>query len=157
HKFDPITTRDFYALSGYLKSSRHQHAFIDSPAAIAARAAELHRLKETVRSRVEASGPGNPFAASELPWDAPAERASGGDGSVVFEDFARPAFDGWSVSGDAFGTGPTRAGDWLIRCDTGAAHATKAAPGIAHSGLVADRLQGVLRSRTFVIEKRFLN
>ena len=29
HKFDPITSRDYYALAGFLKSSRHQQAFID--------------------------------------------------------------------------------------------------------------------------------
>ena len=31
HKFDPITTKDYYALAGYLVSSRHQQAFIDAP------------------------------------------------------------------------------------------------------------------------------
>ncbi len=31
HKFDAISTRDYYALSGFLKSSRYQHAVLDSP------------------------------------------------------------------------------------------------------------------------------
>ena len=31
HKFDPITAKDYYALAGYLVSSRHQQAFIDPP------------------------------------------------------------------------------------------------------------------------------
>jgi len=31
HKFDAITTRDYYALAGYLKSSRYQQAFLDPP------------------------------------------------------------------------------------------------------------------------------
>src|SRR5262249_9280284 len=31
HKFDPISTRDYYALCGYLQSSRYQRAFIDAP------------------------------------------------------------------------------------------------------------------------------
>src|SRR5262249_12638978 len=31
HKFDAISTRDYYALAGYLKSSRFQQAFIDPP------------------------------------------------------------------------------------------------------------------------------
>ena len=31
HKFDAITTRDYYALAGYLRSSRYQQAFIDPP------------------------------------------------------------------------------------------------------------------------------
>ena len=31
HKFDAISTKDYYALAGYLQSSRYQQAFIDSP------------------------------------------------------------------------------------------------------------------------------
>ena len=31
HKFDPITARDYYAMSGFLQSSRRQHAYIDPP------------------------------------------------------------------------------------------------------------------------------
>ncbi|HMO36574.1 MAG TPA: DUF1553 domain-containing protein, partial [Gemmatales bacterium] len=31
HKFDPITTRDYYALYGVIKSSRYQQAMIDDP------------------------------------------------------------------------------------------------------------------------------
>ncbi len=31
HKFDPISTRDYYALAGYLQSSRSQRAFLDHP------------------------------------------------------------------------------------------------------------------------------
>src|SRR5262249_55088086 len=115
HKFDPITTRDYYALSGYLKSSRHQHAFIDPEERLATPVAELRALKETLRSLVEASGAGSAFDAPGPRCDDPAELPPRRDRSIVFEDFARPAFDGWSVSGDAFGPRPTRAGDWLIR------------------------------------------
>jgi cytochrome c553 len=31
HKFDAIATKDYYALAGYLESSRYQRAFIDDP------------------------------------------------------------------------------------------------------------------------------
>ena len=31
HKFDPISTEDYYALVGYLQSSRREFAFIDPP------------------------------------------------------------------------------------------------------------------------------
>jgi cytochrome c553 len=50
HKFDPITTKDYYALYGYLQSSRHHHAFIDPPERFAVPVAELERLKEVIRS-----------------------------------------------------------------------------------------------------------
>jgi cytochrome c553/mono/diheme cytochrome c family protein len=45
HKFDPISTRDYYALAGYLQSSRLQHAAIDPPGPaeeIVRRLRELH-------------------------------------------------------------------------------------------------------------------
>jgi cytochrome c553 len=41
HKFDPITTKDYYALAGYLQSSRYQQAYIDSPDVFAPLLAEL--------------------------------------------------------------------------------------------------------------------
>ena len=44
HKFDPIASRDYYALAGYLRSSRFQQAFIDPP----------DRVGEPVRRLVEA-------------------------------------------------------------------------------------------------------
>jgi mono/diheme cytochrome c family protein len=112
HKFDPITTADYYALSGYLKSARHQHAFIDPPARLAARAAELRALKTSLWPRIEAASPGHGAAEAWAQGDA----ASSGDvgASIVFEDFAGPTYSGWSLTGDAFGSGPTQAGDWLI-------------------------------------------
>ncbi len=47
HKFDPISTKDYYALAGYLQSSRYQQAFIDSPESSAGPIAELKKLRET--------------------------------------------------------------------------------------------------------------
>src|SRR5262249_47026646 len=149
HKFDPITTADYYALSGYLKSSRHQHAFIDPPARSAAPAAALRALKRALWPLI--AGAAAPGGAPGAPW-VPAEPASAApeDGSIVFEDFGGADFAGWSVSGDAFGSGPTRPGDWLIHRDGATRRAALVAPGVAHSGLVAPALEGVLRSRTFV-------
>ncbi len=159
HKFDPIRTEDYYALAGYLQSSRHDHAFIDPPARIADRAAELRALKTALRPLIAASEQGNGL---EEAW--PQEEAAGsaarsgpGDEALVFEDFDGVDYSGWTVTGDAFGGGPTQAGDWLIRRDGTTRRAALVAPGVAHSGLVAQALQGVLRSRTFVIEKRYIH
>ena len=38
------------------------------------------------------------------------QSGAGDKGSVLFEDFNRPGFDGWFVSGDAFGAGLARRG-----------------------------------------------
>ena len=45
HKFDAITTNDYYALAGYLQSSRLQYAIINSEEEIAIPAAQLAKLK----------------------------------------------------------------------------------------------------------------
>ena len=72
----------------------------------------------------------------------------------VFEDFNGDSFGGWSVTGDAFGERPTRAGDVRLENSDNPGRMISVTPGQAHSGLVSTRLRGVLRSRTFTIEKR---
>ncbi len=46
HKFDPISTKDYYALAGYLQSSRYQQAFIDPIESIAPLVAELKQVHD---------------------------------------------------------------------------------------------------------------
>src|SRR6185437_12402995 len=60
HKFDPISTQDYYALAGYLRSSRFQLAFLDPPGRIDAKVAELESLKASLRPP---AGPGTDIAA----------------------------------------------------------------------------------------------
>jgi cytochrome c553 len=159
HKFDPIRAEDYYALAGYLKSSRHDHAFIDPPARIADRVAALRALKTAIRPLIEASGQGTGLSKAWRQEEATqlARRSGPADEPVAFEDFDGPDYSGWTVTGDAFGEGPSRAGDWLIRRDGTTRRAALVAPGIAHSGLIASSLEGTLRSRTFVIEKRYIH
>ena len=45
HKFDPIPTSDYYAMSGFLKSSRRQEAMLDPVGKIAEAAKQLRDLK----------------------------------------------------------------------------------------------------------------
>ena len=136
HKFDAITTKDYYALAGYLASSRHDLAFLDPPAKIAAKVAELEGIRAEVGKLLESQA-------------VPAAPAASSEGEILFEDFAGPAYAGWFVAGDAFGTGPTRAGSWRVRGD-----AVEPLPaGVAQSGATSDRLRGVLRSRSFNIER----
>jgi hypothetical protein len=45
HKFDPIYTRDYYALAGYLQSSRMQQAFLDDPDTIGIPARKVRQLR----------------------------------------------------------------------------------------------------------------
>jgi hypothetical protein len=50
HKFDAISTRDYYALAGYLKSSRFQQGFLDPPARAADRARQTGDLRRQLRA-----------------------------------------------------------------------------------------------------------
>ncbi|MEX0712400.1 MAG: PSD1 and planctomycete cytochrome C domain-containing protein [Pirellulales bacterium] len=46
HKFDAVSTKDYYALAGYLQSSRPQQAFIDDPAPIVRAVEQLQALDD---------------------------------------------------------------------------------------------------------------
>src|SRR5262249_39708988 len=58
HKFDAISTRDYYTLAGYLRSSRYQQAFIDSPERFKPKIAELASLREAIAGQVKAKSVG---------------------------------------------------------------------------------------------------
>jgi hypothetical protein len=172
HKFDPIGNRDYYALAGFLRSSRHQQAFIDPPGRIDA---PLHRLgasrreivallnqaspslPEPLRDRLEAALGQKKRSSTDRGRTAPSSPSDGKPSDSVFEDFNRDSFDGWSVTGHAFGDRPSRAGDVRLESSDHPGRLISVTPGQAHSGLVSDRLRGVLRSRTFTIENRYIH
>jgi len=137
HKFDAVSAADYYALAGMLKSSRYQVAYLDPG----------NRVEQIARLLGETHGGGE---APEVP-EAPA-KPQPIEGR--FEDFSQ-GFGGWRATGFAFGDAPSGAADWMP---------TEAGPraipaGVAHSGRLDARLQGVLRSPTFTLDKpaiRFL-
>ena len=154
HKFDPITNNDYYALAGFLRSSRHQQAFIDCPGRTGKETGRLQRLKKTIAELVA-----EPIKVSRAAQRGPGEPRSpktGGD-EIVFEDFDRDNFDGWFVTGDAFGERPSRPGDLRLDLAGGAARLVSIEPGQANSGFFSDRLRGVVRSRSFTIEARYIH
>jgi Protein of unknown function (DUF1553)/Protein of unknown function (DUF1549)/Planctomycete cytochrome C len=146
HKFDAISTQDYYALTSYLLSSHQQMAFVepahDSDLAIS----RLHDVRERLRCKL---APKQATASKEVgQGDIPSS-------AVVFEDFSKPGFDGWYVSGQAFGQGPTQALTPVLHIE-GAPRASVVPAGVVHSGLLSDKLEGALRSRTFAISKRYI-
>ncbi len=155
HKFDPITSQDYYALAGFLRSSRHQQAIIDHPRRIGREIEGLGARKATIAAVLADAGlqkpPAHPVAGQPPrgPGNAPDES--------VFEDFNRDSFDGWFVTGQAFGDRPSRRGDLRLDFADGASRLIPLEPGQAHSGLISDRLRGVLRSRSFTIEARYVH
>ena len=233
HKFDPIPTQDYYALAGYLQSSRRQEAMLDPHGAIAAGARQIREaqrrgssilsshaptrdatdwqflLQELAHSLPVSEGAGTdnrpernverggetaePPASGNVAWrnaaedpelwqpthplyswrrlvdyrDRPAEFAAERRRlaaeldelqqraerefakTELFEDFAAGAdFGPWFVTGEAFGSRPTQAGEWVAS----QAGAQRTCGRMADSGLASYRLQGVLRSPTFELK-----
>ena len=62
HKFDAISTKDYYALAGYLQSSRRQLAMLDPGGRIAAGAAELRSIQAEASESLGPRAPGAPAA-----------------------------------------------------------------------------------------------
>jgi hypothetical protein len=87
HKFDPIPTADYYALAGVMHSTALSETVIDAPQR-SSRIALLRAKFEPSAERI-VKAPPRP-------------------GDIVFEDFQKPTFEGWRVTGQAFGAGPVR-------------------------------------------------
>ena len=77
--------------------------------------------------------------------------------AILYEDFVAPDFGGWTATGAAFGLGPAALGDLdpapAADKDAAATPVRLSTETAAHSGLLAGKLQGVLRSPTFTIER----
>ncbi|MBI2424294.1 MAG: PSD1 domain-containing protein [Candidatus Hydrogenedentes bacterium] len=91
---------------------------------------------------------GRAFASVEAVPDPAADESA--DAPVVFEDFSAEDWGDWIADGAAFGDGPAEPGDWFPRNGHPAGHVIAQA---AHSGRIALRLQGTLRSKSFTIDK----
>ncbi|MGH9674971.1 MAG: DUF1549 domain-containing protein, partial [Bryobacteraceae bacterium] len=73
-------------------------------------------------------------------------------GDIEFTDFSRGSYDGWEVEGTAFGAAPT------VIVPPNQALAGHRGGAVANSfGHGSDELTGVLVSRSFVVQKRFLH
>ena len=195
HKFDAISTKDYYALYGVLGSSRYAQRSIDAPEKLAASVARLRALKKDIRAALATVWLGEAerakdylAAATEVTRGASAgtvakelqlnpdklERwiralAEMGKGSApdksasavrtndtMFADFRRQDFAGWFVEGEAFGLAPAVAGDFIVGDAKKPVSAIFPEP-VAHTGALATRLQGAVRSPTFTISNRYIH
>ena len=116
HKFDAISTADYYALCGMMQSSRRQAAFLDPHGKIAKAAEAARKLyrkgdQQVVSVFDRAKNPDEDaaqllakylLAAQEVVDQSPAS-----NDEKVFEDFESGSYSkGWKAVGDAFGTKP---------------------------------------------------
>ena len=134
HKFDPISTEDYYALAGFFRSTRRQNAYLDPHAAISSAVIERAAWNEEQLRRHQSDAP---------------PRVSATPTRDLFCDFDEEQYGEWFRSGWAFGDNPTRIGDLILE----GARPLRATVTAAHSGRIAPECQGTLRSPTFTIEK----
>ncbi|MCW3095538.1 MAG: Protein of unknown function (DUF1553)/Protein of unknown function (DUF1549)/Planctomycete [Chthonomonadaceae bacterium] len=201
HKFDAISTADYYALYGFLKSTRLQWAPVGVPVApdllrdlqtvreqaqqtLRQTAAQLlrqaadplqldwaARLQAARKNRVdplyvvavlregEAARSPEAFARArqdlvrQLQGDM--ERATKEQRETLWlEGFgAGGVYKSWTVSGDAFGSGPTTALTARVEGDKEAKVRAVFASGIARSDGLTDKMPGTLRSPTFTLTR----
>lgn len=135
HKFDPIPTRDFYALSGVARNTRRIEGFLDADARTPERASAARESLE---------------AASRLSGASGVTRAPQPVGVTVLDDVAQGGA-GWSRSGHAFDASGSR----LALTTAGELRAAET--GTLDSARLALPLAGSARSADFTIQKRYFH
>jgi hypothetical protein len=126
HKFDPISTKDYYSLFSVAASSRYSRSDVDDPTATIKLLDELKQTREKLGTTFTSATVEKPNS----PPDAWRSKAT------AFERFD----SGWRQRWDA----------------TGLAFRAGAAEGYPNSGRESRKLSGELRSPTFTIDKQFL-
>jgi len=153
HKFDAILTTDYYALAGFLQSSRRHTGLLDPGQKISQRVDRLvaagvaakRELKQIDDTYDAARFQKYASAAVEAITGEPIAVANS-EASVVFEDFEDESFGDWKVSGAAFADGTSDAS--FAGQSLSGFHGKR----LANSWLRSDGLQGELISPKFKIE-----
>jgi len=152
HKFDPIAQRDYYALSGSLKSSARTPAWLDDGGLEAERATRVAARRTCTTPAAGAPGQHLDAEGRAVKPAMPAVPATPADALRVLATFAEPMPDGWTTGGAAFAhTGDERP---TIGQRGKAVLALERA--IATSDVGGHALKGWLRSPSFTIDGPFL-
>jgi len=163
HKFDAISSQDYYALAGFLKSSRQQVALLDPHKKIANTRGQLVRLQrqgsELILNRLAEQNERSIsklqkylLAARETMYGTPTQNDQQAEDfpqtDILFEDFELGTFDKWKIDGTAFGNQPETkqtAQKRRISGFSGNRFAMSLHPN--------DKPQGMLTSEVFTIER----
>jgi hypothetical protein len=118
HKFDAISTKDYYALAGFLQSSRKHEALLDHNGRIAESVKKLRQIhddasailvKNATQQLTAATTEKLILAAREVLTGTPKsddKAVAALKPDVIFEDFEGDDYEGWTVTGTAFGSAP---------------------------------------------------
>jgi hypothetical protein len=158
HKFDAIGTADYYAIAGYLQSSRRQDAFLDPGGKVAAAAAKAREIQARGQALLKDAFPratADQFARHLIAADRliaeDAKQPQKDTTGSAFADFEN-GYGGWQIEGDAFGSQPA----------TGTFPGQQKVSGFLGRGLVntwngSDGKKGRALSPEFTIEHPFLH
>jgi len=180
HKFDAISTKDYYALAGFLQSSRPQRAFIDDPSNRLEKIRKVRALQERafhlatqesvayLKSQELSIAPLHSLLgeiAKAEPFPSALKKAverlknqqdkanAALAGAVIFADARHGGFRDWIATGEAFAECSKSSSvslDFTTPLTTARFHPAQA----GRSDTVDHSLQGALRSPTFIIPKK---
>jgi len=158
HKFDAISTKDFYALYGVLASSRCTQHPINNPRITGDTRQKMQALKTELRPLLAEfwAGQSNSFRSSAATVAKITGARSHNLKQGAFADFTRGAPEGWFVEGDAFRGTRAKRGDLLLSAARETVEGVETEPCL-DTALFSKRLQGVLRSPTFTITNQFIH
>lgn len=111
HKFDPIPTQDYYALTGFLQSSRRHDAMLDPHGRIAAANDQLRALRRAGDEALAGAIDGTPLDAERFAAGLLAAREALADLPAVAE--ALPTDDVLRAAGQRHGLSGEQVGRWV--------------------------------------------
>jgi len=143
HKFDAISTRDFYALYGMIESGSFSHGSVEGSSKFDDTQKALAEIKEALKKT---------FAAQPKPV-AVLKAAAVPKGYHLISDIRNSHGKDWFADGVAWANALTKAGEFTV--ETGGLHGVPV--GWLHSGLMGRKFQGTLRSQTFEITENHIH
>jgi hypothetical protein len=164
HKFDAISTADYYALTGFLRSTRQEFAYRDPNGEIAKGADAIAAIRDQGNDvmRTWLAENAEPVGTEVTQYLTAAHEAMNGtwteaDGpvllrpDVVYEDFESGSYRQWEVTGKAFGFAPAEG--TLENQNEVSGFKGKS---LANSFNEGDDAKGKLVSQPFLIERKYI-
>jgi len=143
HKFDAISTRDFYALYGMIESGSFSHGSVEGSAKFGDTQKALVEMKKALKKT---------FAAQLKPVAALKADAAP-KGYRLISDVRQSHGKDWFADGVAWANALTKTGEFTVE-----AGGLRGVPtGWLHSGLLGRKFQGTLRSATFEIKENHIH
>jgi len=141
HKFDAISTRDYYALYGLIESGSFSHGSVDGTKTFSEKRKVLQGLKAKIAGQVKVE-----------PAPTPDKQVKP-DGYQLISDISQTGGKDWFADGEAWANALTDANDFMVQGET----IKPVAKGWLHSGLLSQKYQGTLRSSTFKISENHIH